>query len=470
MRVRPPGVGDNPGTPRAAPPVSFAPMSKSWVVVLGALAAVALAAVGWLHRDAPPAPPAVPSATPAVAAADAARDASPSPPPRRTRTVRFQARDTLAGVLVRNGMPAGEAHQLAGALRSAGVAMRDIRTGASLDLDVDPQGGIVRAAYAPSPWQRFDARRTDDGWSVARTDVAPEVRVELREARIERSLWDAVDRGTFAAKTMLDLVAIFESDFDFTTDPRPGDRLQVLLEVRYAAGEPADTDRILAARYLGADGTMTGIGFEVDGRLQYYDEAGASLKKSFLRSPLQFTRISSGYTHRRMHPVLKYARPHLAIDYAAPTGTPVWAVADGTVEFAGRKGGNGIQVLLRHRSGYRTYYNHLSRVATGVRRGVAVRQKQVIGYVGSTGLSTGPHLDYRVSVDGRFVNPLSEKFLPGEPVPAARRAAFTAHATSLLAQLDTAAAWAAAAQAGAAEAAASAAALRRADAAIDGRI
>jgi murein DD-endopeptidase MepM/ murein hydrolase activator NlpD len=212
----------------------------------------------------------------------------------------------------------------------------------------------------------------------------------------------------------------------------------LLVESHYADGKFVEVGRILAARYEADDQRLIGVAFEVDGRVNFYGPEGESLKKAFLRSPLQFTRISSGFTHRRPHPVLGGVRPHLAIDYAAPTGTPVWAVADATVEVAGRKGGNGIQVLLRHRSGYKTYYNHLSRVASGIRPGVRVQQKAVIGYVGSTGLSTGPHLDYRVSVNGRFVNPLSEKFLPGDPVPAARRAEFIAHAERLLAQLDVA--------------------------------
>jgi murein DD-endopeptidase MepM/ murein hydrolase activator NlpD len=129
-------------------------------------------------------------------------------------------------------------------------------------------------------------------------------------------------------------------------------------------------------------------------------------------------------------------RPHLAIDYAAPRGTPVWAVADGVVQFAGRNRGNGIQVLLRHRSGYKTYYNHLSRIARGVHRGARISQKQVIGYVGSTGLSTGPHLDYRVSHNGRFVNPLNEKFVPGKSVDKARREQFLEHARALLERLE----------------------------------
>jgi murein DD-endopeptidase MepM/ murein hydrolase activator NlpD len=234
---------------------------------------------------------------------------------------------------------------------------------------------------------------------------------------------------------MLDLVQIFESSFDFTADTRAGDRFRLLVEARYANGTFVEEGRILAAQYVAGAETLAGVAFEVDGRTAYYDPDGRSMKKMFLRSPLQFTRISSGYTYRRPHPVLGGVRPHLAIDYAAPTGTPVWAVADGTVEFAGHKGGNGIQVLLRHRAGYKTYYNHLSRVAKGVRPGARVSQKQVIGYVGSTGLSTGPHLDYRVSVNGRFVNPLQEKFLPGEPIPADQRTAFAVHARALLDQL-----------------------------------
>ncbi|MFA7271014.1 MAG: M23 family metallopeptidase [Sterolibacterium sp.] len=186
-----------------------------------------------------------------------------------------------------------------------------------------------------------------------------------------------------------------------------------------------------------SDGQMlTGVGFQGRNHFAHYDPQGRSLKKVFLRSPLQFMRISSGFTHRRPHPVLGGVRPHLAIDYAAPTGTPVWAVAEGVVQLARRNGGNGIQVLLAHRSGYKTYYNHLSHIAHGLRRGARVRQKQVIGYVGSTGLSTGPHLDYRVSRNGTFVNPLSERFLPGKPIAKEKRAQFLEHASVLIERLE----------------------------------
>ena len=199
-----------------------------------------------------------------------------------------------------------------------------------------------------------------------------------------------------------------------------------------------DFGRILVAQYVSDGRVLTGVGVEraADGRHAFYDPEGRSLRKSFLKSPLEFTRITSGFTWARPHPILGGVRPHLAIDYGAPTGTPVRAVADGRVGAAGWAGGNGISVTLKHRSGYETMYNHLSRLASGVRPGGRVTQRQVIGYVGATGLATGPHLDYRVSKNGQFVNPLGEKFIPGEPIAAAERGAFTAHARELVRRLE----------------------------------
>lgn len=407
---------------------------KRMSLVLSVVAVSSVLAVAWLvHEPAPVPEPEPVAALPVPAPAPE----PPAAPARVPETVRMQPRETLVALLRRQGLDVPGAHALVRELKRAGLNPRAIRARDRFEVEHDPAGRLVALSYAPSAWQRYEAGRVDGEWRAARVDVEPEVRVEVREGRIERSLWDAVESGAVDAQTILNLVGIFESEFDFAIDTQPGDRFRLLVEARYGDGRFVEIGRILAARYDAGGTAMTGVGFDVDGRINYYNPAGESLKKTFLRSPLQFTRISSGYTHRRPHPVLGGVRPHLAIDYAAPTGTPVWAVADGTVEFAGRKGGNGIQVLLRHRGGYRTYYNHLSRVARGVKPGAPVRQKAVIGYVGSTGLSTGPHLDYRVSVSGRFVNPLSERFLPGDPVPAARRAEFDAQAQALLAQLET---------------------------------
>jgi murein DD-endopeptidase MepM/ murein hydrolase activator NlpD len=199
-----------------------------------------------------------------------------------------------------------------------------------------------------------------------------------------------------------------------------------------------DYGRIRVAQYISDGRLLTGVGFEstTGGRHAYYDDNGRSLKKSFLKSPLEFTRITSGFTYARPHPILGGVRPHLAIDYAAPIGTPVRAVSDGTVTAAGWNGGNGVSITLRHRSGFQTMYNHLARVAGGVRPGGRVSQRQVIGYVGATGLATGPHLDYRVARNGVFVNPIGERFIPGEPIAPTDRARFQQHARELIHQLE----------------------------------
>src|SRR5438094_541422 len=233
-------------------------------------------------------------------------------------------------------------------------------------------------------------------------------------------------------------VDIFSSDFDFTADTRRGDRFRLLVEKRYAGDSFVNYGRILAAQYVSGGQTLSGVGFARAGdtRWAFYDREGRSLKKSFLKSPLEFSRITSGFTYARPHPILGGVRPHLAIDYAAPVGTPVRAVADGVVAAAGWDGGNGVSVTIRHRSGYATMYNHLSKIDAGVRRGVPVRQRQVVGYVGATGLATGPHLDYRVSKHGQFVNPLSERFIPGEPIGAAQRGRFLERAHTMIRQLE----------------------------------
>jgi murein DD-endopeptidase MepM/ murein hydrolase activator NlpD len=404
---------------------------KSFALSFAALTLTASTALlGWLEWPAG----APERSSPEVAMLES--DPPVESPTLHTETLEIRKRDTVVAVLLRNDVPSAMAHEIVGTLRTAGANLRQVRPGDQLELSHDAEGRLVTLAYAPSPWVRFEVTDSGSGWETDRIDVEPEVRIEVRQGKVQHSLWDAVEGGAIAPKALLDFVQIFESEFDFTVDIREGDFFRLLIETRYADGVPVDHGRILAAQYMSDGQTLTGVGFQGRKRFGYYDPQGRSLKKAFLRSPLQFTRISSGFTYRRPHPILGGVRPHLAIDYAAPTGTPVWAVAEGVVQFAGRKGGNGIQVLLGHRSGYKTYYNHLSRVARGVRRGVRVSQRQAIGYVGSTGLSTGPHLDYRVSHNGTFVNPLSEKFLPGKPIAKAQRAQFLEHARALVERLE----------------------------------
>jgi murein DD-endopeptidase MepM/ murein hydrolase activator NlpD len=312
---------------------------------------------------------------------------------------------------------------------------RRLRPGDALELHRDAQGELVRVVYSQSPVDIVEAARQGETWEASRRDVPVEHRVVLVAGALEANLFDSMDGLGEQAQLVLDFAEIFAWDFDFASDSQPGDRFRVLVEKVYTGEQFVKYGRILAAEYESEGATHTGIYFRDKEGGGYYTPAGESLRRAFLKSPLEFTRISSRYTWRRRHPILGGVRPHLAVDYAAPHGTPVWAVADGRVEFAGRKGGNGNTVTLRHRANFKTMYNHLSRFGKGIRRGAQVKQRQVIGYVGSTGLSTGPHLDYRVIKDGRFVNPLKETFVPGKPISPASRPAFVEAQDSLLGQL-----------------------------------
>jgi murein DD-endopeptidase MepM/ murein hydrolase activator NlpD len=325
-----------------------------------------------------------------------------------------------------------------------------VRPGDTIEVTRDAHGTVLGVTYRATPWDRYEvwrrarphAERTaprvqGEQWVVRKVSIPAEVRVEPLRGAIRTSLFDSIDQLGEEPQLVLKFVEIFSWDFDFAADSWPGDRFRLLVEKRYADGKFAEYGRILIAQYQHEARRLTGIAFTTKaGRAGFYDPEGRSMRKSFLRSPLEFTRITSGYSLGRRHPILGGVQPHLAVDYAAPPGTPVRTVADGVVTFAGWNGGYGISAQVRHRAGYETMYNHLSRIGSGIRLGVGVAQGQVIGYVGSTGLSTGPHLDYRVMKRGSFVNPLGEKFLPGEPVPTEARAAFLSARDALLNRLD----------------------------------
>ncbi len=221
------------------------------------------------------------------------------------------------------------------------------------------------------------------------------------------------------------LTEIFAWDINFFTDPRKGDRFEVIFEKHYAGGRFAGYGDVLAARYHGAEKTFTAFGLrDSSGKMRYYDAEGKSVQKQFLKAPLRYSRISSGYSFSRKHPILGIYRPHLGIDYAAPRGTPVYAAADGTVEYSGWMNGYGNFVRLVHGASYTTCYGHLHRINSGIRKGTRVTQGQMLGTVGSTGLATGPHLDYRMKVGNRYVNPLTVILPSGEAVPDKRQSEF----------------------------------------------
>jgi murein DD-endopeptidase MepM/ murein hydrolase activator NlpD len=406
-------------------------MMSRRTLLLGLAVVSVLTAAGLVVVSRSPAPEVAVATAPPPAAVE------PSAPAVRTEVVTLRRGDTLVGALGRLGLDRRSSSDIAAALQASGADLRRLRPSDELEITWTLEGEPIAVRWEPSPWLGFAAVATDAGWEVRRAETRPDVRVEAVGGEVRRSLFEAVEALGESAQLVLELVEIFSSDFDFTADTRLGDRFRLLVEKRYAGEQFVDYGHVLVAQYLSDGHVLTGVGFEpAGGRPAYYDLQGRSLKKSFLKSPLEFTRITSGFTYARPHPILGGVRPHLAVDYGAPAGTPVRAVADGIVLDAGWNGGNGIQVHVRHHAGYETMYNHLSRLGPGVRRGARVEQRQVIGYVGSTGLSTGPHLDYRVKKNGRFVNPLSETFIPGQPLDGAEHGRFLRAARGLVRQLE----------------------------------
>jgi len=395
--------------------------------LLSAAVLLALGVVGLAVPTREPAPPAI-TEGPAPAPAAAPEAAPPV-------EITLKRGETLETALRRGGLERAEAAAIVAGLRGQ-VNLRRLAPGERLSVKPAAPDGPPEITWTRSPAERYEIRSTDGRWTVAAVRPDVETRVAAIAGEVRDSLFASVERLGETAGLTARLVSLFEWDFDFAADSLPGDRFRFLVEKRYVGDELLGYGDILVAQYASAGRpVLTSVAFEeAGGRADYFDASGRSVKKMFLRAPLDFTRVTSGFSHARHHPILGGLRPHLAVDYGAPVGTPVRAVADGVVTMAGWDGGFGLSLSLRHARGYETMYNHLSRL--DVKRGDRVRQRQIIGRVGTTGLSTGPHLDYRVRKAGVFVNPLGEKFIPGAPVPAHRRDAFTIHVKTLLQRLD----------------------------------
>ncbi|MFB3855609.1 MAG: M23 family metallopeptidase [Vicinamibacterales bacterium] len=257
------------------------------------------------------------------------------------------------------------------------------------------------------------------------------------------SLFEAMETAGERPELSMALSDVFGGDIDFNSDLQPGDRFAVAFEKVFREGEFVAYGPVAAAEFVNAGRRLRAIRFTPPGgKAAYYDEQGRSMRRFFLKSPLKFTpRVTSRFSRSRFHPILRIYRPHLGVDYQAPSGSPVVAVANGVVVSAGFSGQGGRTVVLRHGSGYETYYMHLSAIAKGVVRGARVSQGDVIGRVGMSGLATGPHLDYRIRRNGVFVNPLREheRLPPGDPISPVHMALFAEERDKALARLAAAA-------------------------------
>jgi murein DD-endopeptidase MepM/ murein hydrolase activator NlpD len=349
--------------------------------------------------------------------------------------------ETIALALDRQDVSPQLVNELATALRPV-FDFRYARAGDHYRLAQDEHGRITDFDYRRSEFERYTLRRDGDELVAAR--IEPELKVEQARVAgvISTNLYDAVEALGESAELAHDFAEIFAWDVDFSRAVRPGDEFLMLYERRYLTGDHGKqryvgAGRILAARYSSVMGEEhSAVYYEHEtGRGGYYRADGSAVERQFLQAPLTYRRISSTYSMARVHPITGQRRPHLGIDYAASSGTPVWAVANGRVMFRGWLGGLGKCVKIRHENGFESWYGHLSRYpALGL--GQRVRQKQVIGYVGSTGLSTGPHLHFALIKNGRLVNPSSMHAASAPPIPRQRMSEFATARDGLLQALD----------------------------------
>ncbi len=354
--------------------------------------------------------------------------------------------DTLGRLLKKSGLAAAEADEVIRAL-SGVLDFKAIRAGQTYRIERGADGRVSAFELVVNKLQKVSAARDAKGELVGKAESS-QTRVEVKSiaGRIDSSLYAAIKASGESAALVDFFVDVFAYDLDFFNDTHEGDTFRVVVEKEYKipkrAGDPTDEllgyRKILAAEYQGKAGLFRTYYFEGSGKGAYYDAQGESAEKSLLKTPLKFSRVSSGFDRARMHPVLHELRAHLGIDYAAPTGTPVWAAAAGTIIQRGEAGGAGNLVMLRHDNGIDTAYMHLSKFATGQEVGQHVEAKTVIGYVGATGLATGPHLHFGVRQNGNYIDPTKVPAIHGKPVAQADAAAFHATVEKLESQLAAA--------------------------------
>ncbi|GMR23819.1 MAG: M23 family metallopeptidase [Acidobacteriota bacterium] len=367
---------------------------------------------------------------------------------RRSETVAIPDRlgrgETLSSVLSRNGFSAAEIYDIARAL-SAIMDVRHLRAGDELEILYDGDGGEATTIRLKSlnlgDLRRVELTRSELGWQSLSEEVELTRRTVSLSGTLQGNLFASMSQLGEGAPLTVAFANVFAWDFDFYTQSREGDRFSLVVEKLYSEGKFVGYGDLRAARYLSyfsGERVFSAFLYEdPSGTRDYYNPEGKSMRKAFLRAPLDFERISSRFSYSRLHPIHKRRMPHLGVDYAARTGTPVYSVAAGVVTGRAFTKGGGNTVTVRHAMGYTTKYLHLSRFAKGLGVGRRVEQKEVIGYVGMTGSATGPHLDFRLIHHGKAVNPVTQIFPPGPPVADEFFSDFEERRARLAKQLDS---------------------------------
>lgn len=344
--------------------------------------------------------------------------------------------DTLSVLFNRVGLSSTDLHT---ALNSSKEAKRfaNLKVGQVLDFKLTPEGTLDAMSSKLSSLESIHLNKTAKGYSFKRELVKPDIRSAYSHGVIKSSLFLSAKRAGLSHGLTLDLANVFGYDIDFAQDIQTGDEFEVIYEEKVIEGRVINNGNILAARFTNRGKTYTAVRYtNKQGNSNYYNAQGMSMRKAFIRTPVDFARISSRFSAGRRHPILNTIRAHKGVDYAAPRGTPIKAAGNGRVLLAGRKGGYGNTVVIQHGNSYRTLYGHMQGFARGVRTGSNVKQGQVIGYIGTTGLSTGPHLHYEFMINGRAVDPMSQKLPMADPIPSSEKQRFLQLSQPLMARMD----------------------------------
>ncbi|MDJ0881805.1 MAG: peptidoglycan DD-metalloendopeptidase family protein [Gammaproteobacteria bacterium] len=352
-------------------------------------------------------------------------------------TTQIKSGDTLASIFSEAGLSATTTHKVVN-LNKQTKKLSKIRPGQSISMLLDDSQQLVSLKYMPDITQTLHIKRLEDESLTSELLHHPLDPIPVfKSGTINSSLFEAAADSEISENIIMELAGIFGWDIDFALDIRKGDQFGIVYNELYKDGEKIRDGRILAAEFINQGKSYQAVYYtDPKGESGYFSPEGKSMRKAFLRSPVKFSRISSRFSRKRWHPVLSKWRSHKGVDYAAPRGTPIRASGDGKIKFKGTKGGYGKTVFIQHGSKYTTVYAHMSRYAKGARKGKSVKQGQVIGYVGSTGLASGPHLHYEFRVNGVHRNPLTVKLPAAEPIDKAYKTHFTREIKTYLSMLN----------------------------------
>jgi len=345
--------------------------------------------------------------------------------------------DTLSTVFAKAGVPDSFRKEILSHNPKATRQLKHLRAGQKLEFTVSASGEPQALRVILNDQKSIEIRRPAKQLSTERETARPEARISYAHGVIDSSLFLAAKKAGLSSSMAKALSKIFAYDIDFAQDIRRGDEFEVIYEKKRASTKHPASSRILAARFVNRGKTYTAVRYtDRKGITQYYTADGNSMHKAFIRTPVDFARISSRFSNGRRHPILNKIRAHKGVDYAASPGTPIRATGDGKVRLAGRKGGYGNTVIIQHDSHHQTLYAHMQGFAKEVHTGSTVKQGQIIGYIGTTGLSTGPHLHYEFQIDGVHVDPLSQQLPMAKPIARSERQRFLQQTQPLMAMIN----------------------------------